>query len=80
MSEYTQRYPLLQKYDAPVISGVIRNEDLEVWLRTLPGDWGERFGAVCGPVTAPLEGLYACDIEDTIWALENGKEHRRWNG
>jgi hypothetical protein len=80
MAEYTITYPLCQKYDAPVIKGCIPPDQMQSWLQTLPDDWGKRFGAVCGPTTQSGDGLYACDAEATLWSLERGKPHRRWNG
>jgi len=53
---------------------------LRDWKEGLPGDWASKFGEVCGPVTASQAGMYVCDVEDTLWALEKGRTHRRWNG
>lgn len=80
MSEYYARYPLCQKYDAPIVEGVLSDKDAVVWVKSLPNDWPNRFWEVCGPVTRDERGTYATDIEGSLWALERNQPHRRWNG
>lgn len=73
-------YPLCDKYKAPHKDGVVDWADLQVWKEQLPANWPERFSNVCGPVTCTEKGIYACDVEDTLWALERNISFRRWNG
>jgi hypothetical protein len=81
LSEYTITYPLCQKYDAPIIAGHLDESQQEAWVKSLPDDWPSRFWEVCGRCTVmDGKGFYACDIEDTLWALERNQPYRRWDG
>jgi len=80
MGEYYTAYPLCQKYDAPILEGMLRDEDAVVWVKSLPDDWSSKFWEVCGPVTRDERGTYATDIENTLWSLERNKSFRRWDG
>jgi len=87
-------YPLCLKYSAPDPgdSGAISGKELGKWIESLPDDWPSRFNETMGQVTCILldsstssdddinVGFWPCDIEDTLWALENNHKYRRWNG
>lgn len=73
-------YPLCWKYKFPVVNGQVPDRELREAIRNLPNDWDKQFYSVMGCVTCILGGFYAVDVEDTLWALEKGKESRRWNG
>jgi len=78
--ELKRHYPLCFKYNVPIENGIVALDVDSSWLKALPEGWAERFGEVMGCVTCSTEGYYVCDIEDTLWALQNGKSQRRWNG
>lgn len=81
--EMLKWYPLCIKYNVPIDKDglvVFDATSNEAWLLALPDDWSQRFGEVMGPVTCSDRGFYACDIEDTLWALQNNQPHRRSNG
>jgi hypothetical protein len=73
-------YPLCAKYNIPTYTGTIPHDMLRECIKDLPNDWSERFWEAMGCVTCTDEGIYACDVEDTLWSLERSLKHRRWNG
>lgn len=70
-------YPLVKKYNAPIAAteGGVRfsrdKDERNAWFKTLPWDEDE-FWSVFGYCTQDPYGLFVCDIEDTLYALECG--------
>lgn len=88
MADWKEWYPRLVKYNTPVkevkFNGPdgegtdyeVSFEEVDDWVKTLPGDWPERFSSVMGSVTCCGTGFFLCDISDTLYALEKGWEFR----
>lgn len=70
-------YPLVKKYNAPIATteGGVRfsrdEDERNAWFKTLPWDEDE-FWSVFGYSIQDPCGLFVCDIEDTLHALERG--------
>ena len=74
-------YPLCYKYRAPCNFTPDRGwrftKDVgqaNDWLRKFP--FGAYFWNTMGQVTCDEGGYYLCDIEDTLYALEQGRKQR----
>lgn len=88
MADWKKWYPILVKYNAPVkavraedVDGLgdtyeVPFEEFDDWVKTLPGDWPDRFSSVMGAVTCCGTGFFLCDIADTLYALERGWGYR----
>ncbi len=77
--DWQKLYPLCAKYTCPIndVTRTLPNNLATQWVtQTLCAPWARDFWNIMGPVTQGGNGIYACDVEDTLIALERGYKSR----